>query len=99
MNKDYSLQILGELNKTIANRDKSDCEKSYTKSLLKEGVKRISQKVGEEGVEVALAGLYGDKLEIANESADLVYHLLVLLYATKVDFNNVTQVLRERMKK
>jgi phosphoribosyl-ATP pyrophosphohydrolase/phosphoribosyl-AMP cyclohydrolase len=71
---------------------------SYTASLFASGVKRISQKVGEEGVETALAAAAGDNMELTNEASDLIYHLLVLLKAKKLDFDAVSKVLKGRMK-
>ena len=70
--------ILGKLTRIISDRQINDSERSYTSQLFNAGVKRIAQKVGEEGVEVALAGVSGVKEDITNESADLLFHLLVL---------------------
>ena len=70
---------LHQLEQLLAARKDSDPESSYTASLYARGTKRISQKVGEEGVEVALAATSGDKAELVCESADLIYHLMVLL--------------------
>lgn len=70
--------VLEELFKTIDQRKGADEGKSYTAKLFKKGRKKIAQKVGEEGVECALAGVGGDKGEIVSESADLFYHLFVL---------------------
>lgn len=71
-------------------------EGSYTTSLIARGINKISQKVGEEGVEVALAGVIGDKGEILYESADLVYHLLILLSASDLKFEDVLKELEKR---
>ena len=60
------------------------------------GVKRIAQKVGEEGVETALAATAGDSEELLNESADLLYHLLVLLRARNLELSDLAAVLRSR---
>jgi phosphoribosyl-AMP cyclohydrolase / phosphoribosyl-ATP pyrophosphohydrolase len=69
---------------------------SYTAQLLAQGVKRCAQKVGEEGVEVALAASAGDTDELLNESADLLYHLLVVLAARNLCLNDVLTVLKQR---
>lgn len=66
-------------------RKSADPDKSYTAKLLKEGVAKCAKKVGEEGVEVALAAVVGDKRERICESADLLYHLCVLWVASGVD--------------
>ncbi|WP_029791400.1 phosphoribosyl-ATP diphosphatase, partial [Vibrio natriegens] len=67
-------------------------------SLYARGTKRISQKVGEEGVEVALAATSGDKAELVCESADLIYHLMVLLQDQGLSMNDVVNKLKERHK-
>ena len=90
---------LGELERTIAERASASPEESWTAKLLARGPKRIAQKVGEEGVETALAGAVGDKEELCNEAADLLYHLGVLLHARGASFDDVMQVLAEREKK
>ncbi|NNC48563.1 MAG: bifunctional phosphoribosyl-AMP cyclohydrolase/phosphoribosyl-ATP diphosphatase HisIE [Sphingomonas sp.] len=91
--------FLGELADVISERAaKADAQASYTARLLAEGVKRSAQKVGEEGVETALAATAGDKQETASEAADLLYHLLVLLEATDVPLDDVLDVLRDRHK-
>jgi phosphoribosyl-ATP pyrophosphohydrolase/phosphoribosyl-AMP cyclohydrolase len=90
---------LGELERTIAERASASPEESWTAKLLARGPKRIAQKVGEEGVETALAGAAGDKEELCNEAADLLYHLGVLLHARGASFDDVMQVLAAREKK
>jgi phosphoribosyl-ATP pyrophosphohydrolase/phosphoribosyl-AMP cyclohydrolase len=64
--------------------------------LFKAGVRRIAQKVGEEGVEVALASVVGSKEDIKNESADLFFHLLVLLKECGVNVREVMEELHKR---
>ena len=66
---------------------------SYSSAL---SVERAAQKVGEEGVETALAGAAGDEAELASEAADLIYHLLVLLHARNMVFQDVLVVLAKR---
>lgn len=90
------LAFLARLEGLIARRDADRPEGSYTTRLFEDGIKRISQKVGEEGVETALAAVSGDSEELRNESADLIYHLLVLLRASGVQLAEVNQVLRDR---
>jgi len=80
----------------IAERLKGDTEGSYTASLAAAGTKRVAQKVGEEAVELALAAVEGDRDEIVNEAADLVYHLLVLLSVRDVRLAEVVTVLENR---
>jgi phosphoribosyl-ATP pyrophosphohydrolase/phosphoribosyl-AMP cyclohydrolase len=90
------LAFLAGLEKLIAQRDSDRPEDSYTTRLFESGIKRIAQKVGEEGVETALAATAGDREELANESADLLYHLLVLLRASGLRLEEVTQILKSR---
>ena len=73
-------------------------EGSYTTSLFKDGRERISQKVGEEGVEVALAHMSGNKPKILEEAADLIYHTLILLENEDLSLTDVCKVLEERHK-
>ncbi|NCF62836.1 MAG: bifunctional phosphoribosyl-AMP cyclohydrolase/phosphoribosyl-ATP diphosphatase HisIE [Gammaproteobacteria bacterium] len=90
------LAFLASLERLIAQRDSDRPKDSYTTSLFEAGVKRIAQKVGEEGVETALAATAGDGEELLNESADLLYHLLVLLRARNLELSDLTAVLRSR---
>ncbi|WP_060989005.1 bifunctional phosphoribosyl-AMP cyclohydrolase/phosphoribosyl-ATP diphosphatase HisIE [Photobacterium leiognathi] len=94
-----SLIFLHQLEQLLASRKGADPESSYTASLYARGTKRISQKVGEEGVEVALAATSGDKAELVCESADLIYHLLVLLQDQGLSLSDVTNKLQERHNK
>lgn len=89
---------LHQLEQLLAARKSADADSSYTASLYARGTKRISQKVGEEGVEVALAATSGDKEELVCESADLIYHLLVLLQDQGLSMNDVVNKLKERHK-
>ena len=88
--------FLAELDRVIESRAGADPGSSYTAKLLHSGIKRCAQKVGEEGVEVALAATAGDRDELIEESADLLYHLLVVLAASEVDFEQVVDTLRRR---
>ena len=91
-----SLVFLAELERVIAQRDNDRPPGSYTTDLFEAGTKRIAQKVGEEGVETALAATAGDKQELLNESADLMYHLLVLLRSRGATLRDLTEVLARR---
>jgi phosphoribosyl-ATP pyrophosphohydrolase/phosphoribosyl-AMP cyclohydrolase len=85
-----------QLEAVISDRLKTPDENSYTTKLLNDGVKRIGQKIGEEGVEVALAAMTGDNEEIIDEAADLMFHLLVLLRHQGLSFTDVTKRLKSR---
>jgi phosphoribosyl-ATP pyrophosphohydrolase/phosphoribosyl-AMP cyclohydrolase len=88
---------LVELQRTIlARKAEGDASKSYTAKLLTDGVRRCAQKVGEEGVEVALAAVAQDDDALLNESADLLYHLMVVLAARDLSIDDVVGVLRQR---
>jgi phosphoribosyl-AMP cyclohydrolase / phosphoribosyl-ATP pyrophosphohydrolase len=90
------LAFLASLEKTIAARIAESPEGSYTARLYASGVGRIAQKVGEEGVETALAAVTRDDPELVGECADLLYHLLVLLKARNLSFDRVVQELASR---
>ena len=90
---------ISKLIKIIDSRYENPQENSYVTKLFSEGTKRIAQKVGEEGVEVALAAAVGDNEELANETADLLFHLLVLLRQQGLDFSVITDVLEKRIGK
>ena len=86
--------MVDELAATISARHREMPEGSYTARLLEEGRERVAQKVGEEAVEVVVAALADERL--AEEAADLVYHLLVLLEERGVGTDEVARVLRDR---
>jgi phosphoribosyl-ATP pyrophosphohydrolase/phosphoribosyl-AMP cyclohydrolase len=90
--------FLGQLATIVADRAKADPADSYTARLMHKGIAKIAQKVGEEGLETALAGRAGDLDELHNESADLLYHLTVLLMARETSLEAVLDVLRARHK-
>ena len=90
------LSFLAGLERLIHERESQRPKGSYTTKLFEAGVKRIAQKVGEEGVETALAATAGDTEELANESADLLYHLLVLLRARDLSLADVVEILKSR---
>lgn len=89
---------IARLEQTIAERAAADPATSWTARLIAEGPKRVAQKVGEEGVETALAGAAGPDEELTSEAADLIYHLLVLLRSRNLVFQDVLDVLATRAK-
>ncbi|KOR00563.1 bifunctional phosphoribosyl-AMP cyclohydrolase/phosphoribosyl-ATP diphosphatase HisIE [Pluralibacter gergoviae] len=88
--------FLHQLEELIASRKDADPESSYTARLYASGTKRIAQKVGEEGVETALAATVKDREELKNEASDLVYHLLVLLQDGGLGLTEVIGNLKKR---
>lgn len=88
--------FIGALEAIVAERGSADPADSYTARLLAEGPARAAQKVGEEGVETALAGRSGDNAELTSEAADLVYHLTVLLRARGLAWADVVAELKRR---
>lgn len=87
---------LAELSAIVEHRAKSGDESSYTQRLLTAGVERIAQKIGEEGIELALAAVTRDDMSCAEEAADLLYHLTVLLQARGLEWQQIIEVLRSR---
>jgi len=90
--------FLYQLEQVLAERKHADPKSSYTASLYASGTKRLAQKGGEEGVEVALAATVNDRHELTNEASDLVYHLLVLLQDQDLNLSTVIENLRQRHK-
>ncbi|MEO5762784.1 MAG: bifunctional phosphoribosyl-AMP cyclohydrolase/phosphoribosyl-ATP diphosphatase HisIE [Vicinamibacteria bacterium] len=88
--------FLSDLDAVISERSTSRPTDSYTTKLFESGTKRIAQKVGEEGVETALAGVGDDDAELIGEAADLIYHLAVLLRARGLSLADVTDTLKNR---
>ncbi|MEK9496897.1 bifunctional phosphoribosyl-AMP cyclohydrolase/phosphoribosyl-ATP diphosphatase HisIE [Photorhabdus sp. P32] len=88
--------FLYQLEQLLASRKTADPDNSYTATLYASGTKRIAQKVGEEGVETALAAVVNNREELTNEAADLMYHLMVLLQDQDLDLSCVIRRLRER---
>jgi phosphoribosyl-ATP pyrophosphohydrolase/phosphoribosyl-AMP cyclohydrolase len=88
--------FIAELDRVVAQRAVERPVGSYTTRLLESGIRRIAQKVGEEGVETALAAVAQDEPALAGEAADLVFHLLVLLRARGMGLGDVVDVLRRR---
>ena len=90
------LSILRELEELISQRAEEMSENSYTTKLLKGNIDLVAQKVGEEAVETVVAGLSQDVENLHEESADLIYHLLVLLKKRNTNFDSVLEVLAKR---
>jgi phosphoribosyl-ATP pyrophosphohydrolase/phosphoribosyl-AMP cyclohydrolase len=91
-----NIEFLQTLEAVIEQRKSTSVDESYTAALFAAGALRIAQKVGEEGVELALAGAQGNKQEIVSEAADLLYHMLVLLKSYDLDLSDVSDELRQR---
>lgn len=88
--------ILTRLYETLLSRKSADPKSSYVASLFSKGNKKIAQKVGEEATEVVLASAGSDKKEIISESADLLFHLMVLWAAHGVTPDDVAAELERR---
>ena len=93
-----NISFLKQLGTLIAERHKTMPEGSYTTNLFAEGKARIAQKVGEEGVELALARMTDDSAEMANEAADLLFHMMVLLEDAGLSLADAINVLQDRHK-
>lgn len=91
-----SIAFLAKLEGVIAQRAAEKPESSYTARLLDKGVARVAQKVGEEGVELALAGVNEDEKKVIAETADLLFHVLVLLRARGISLGDVVAELESR---
>jgi phosphoribosyl-ATP pyrophosphohydrolase len=87
---------LDDLAAIIAARANASAAASYTKSLLDEGAARAAKKLGEEAVEVVIAAMQGDPQAITRESADLLYHLLVVLHQNAISLADVYAELEHR---
>lgn len=94
-NSSFSLQKLEDI---IADRKNNPSDNSYTSSLFKKGINKVAQKVGEEAVEMVIESKDDNEEKFLNESADLLYHYLILLRAKNHSLNDVVKVLAERHK-
>ena len=90
---DFTLEDLAAI---IARRAEASAETSHTKSLLAAGPARAAKKLGEEAVETVIAAIEGDHTALVSESADLLYHLLVVLQARGVALGEVLAELERR---
>lgn len=88
--------FLAQLDRLVAGRERARPEGSYTTALFDRGVRAIAQKVGEEGVETALAAVVQDDAALCGEAADLLFHLQVLMRARGLSLADVVAVLRTR---
>src|SRR5271170_4070228 len=88
--------ILERLHALILERRKGDPEPSYIARRLKQGTAKIAQKVGEEAVETVIAAMQKDKKELVSESADMIFHWLMLLADGGVNLNEVMAELERR---
>jgi phosphoribosyl-ATP pyrophosphohydrolase/phosphoribosyl-AMP cyclohydrolase len=95
---DAPASFIADLDALVAQRERERPAGRYTTKLFDEGIRRIAQKVGEEGVETALAAVVQDDAALLGESADLVFHLLVLLRARGLSLQDVSSVLQQRHK-
>jgi len=90
------LGFLGQLQRVIDQRHHDLPEGSYTTKLFQQGIDRMAQKVGEEGVETVIAAKNAELEPLRGEAADLVFHLMVLLRARGLSLADITEKLRER---
>jgi phosphoribosyl-ATP pyrophosphohydrolase/phosphoribosyl-AMP cyclohydrolase len=91
-----NIDFIAELEMIVKKRFDAGGEESYTARLAAAGTKRIAQKVGEEGVELALAATAGNQQEVIDEAADLVYHLVVLLADNGLSLEDIATRLEAR---
>jgi phosphoribosyl-ATP pyrophosphohydrolase/phosphoribosyl-AMP cyclohydrolase len=97
-NETTSFGVISRLETVISDRINNPSEKSYVSDLVSRGINKVAQKVGEEGVEVVIEALGTDDDLFLNESADLLFHYLILLQAKGYKINDVLSVLKEREK-
>ena len=90
------LQFLSELEAIVRDRLSNPTGSSYTASLAAAGTRRMAQKIGEEGVELALAAVGGNRDDLLDEAADLVYHMIVLLQHSGLGLDDVATRLESR---
>ena len=91
-----SYGFLTELENTIAQRKAADNDDSYVASLFRKGINKIAQKVGEEAVETVIEAKDNDEALFLNESADLLFHYLILLQAKGYQLSDIVRTLEER---
>ena len=89
-------EILEHLYQVIMERRKGDPEKSYIAKRMQQGTAKIAQKLGEEAVETVIAAMQNDKKEVVNESADLLFHWLLLLADRGITIAEVMAELQRR---
>ena len=94
-----NLSVIAELAKRISERRISSPDASYTARLLQEGIAKCAKKFGEEAVETVLAAVSEDRERLIAESADMLYHLLVVLEARGIKLAEIEALLETRSKK
>jgi phosphoribosyl-ATP pyrophosphohydrolase len=87
---------LSDLEAIVARRATSDDGSSYTRSLVQKGMEKCAKKLGEEGVEAALAAVLGDRKGLTGEAADVLYHLLVVLHVAGIPLSEILDELERR---
>jgi phosphoribosyl-ATP pyrophosphohydrolase/phosphoribosyl-AMP cyclohydrolase len=90
--------FLTALEEVIADRKNNPSDKSYVASLFAKGINKIAQKVGEEAVETVIEAKDANSNLFLNESADLLFHMMILLQAKEQTLNDVVRILEKRMK-
>ena len=93
-----AIAFINELESIIESRKSADSKKSYVKSLFESGINKVAQKVGEEAVEVVIEAKDDNEELFLNESADLLFHYLILLQAKGYKLEDVVKVLKGRVK-
>lgn len=96
--ENINISFILELERILKFYKKQNHKTSYTSSLYKKGINKISQKVGEEAVELVIASINKDKKNILKECADLIYHILVLFCYTNIKFIDLIRILKKRNK-
>ncbi len=94
-----SYSFIADLEKIIKNRKNLNLKNSYVAEMFEKGLDKIAQKVGEEAVETVIAAKNNDDQEFIYESADLLFHLLMLCEVRKIPFGDVVKELRLRHEK
>jgi phosphoribosyl-ATP pyrophosphohydrolase/phosphoribosyl-AMP cyclohydrolase len=98
INENYDFSFINEISNIIRDKFKGYQNNSYINSLFHSGIKKIAQKIGEEGVEVTIAAISEETLDLQNEIADLFFHLMILMEFKKISFKDVLIVLKNRKK-
>jgi len=87
---------LSDLERIVAERAKASADESWTAKLVGQGQPRAAKKFGEEAIETVIAAIGGDKAELVAESADLLYHLMVVLKIAGIPLHDVMSELAKR---
>lgn len=94
--KKEDISFYKKLYEIVVDRKKNPKEESYTSSLIKKGIDRVAKKIGEEASEVIIAGKNEDKEEIIYETADLIYHLFIMLVLYDIKISDIEKELEKR---